>query len=69
MPQEIKERLLEVFPKVTGIYNVYGCTEASPTITILSGRDSFRKHGSVGPPVPFVQARIVNEDGRPLPPN
>lgn len=69
LPQEIKERLLEVFPKATGIYDVYGCTEASPTITILSGRDSFRKHGSVGPPVPFLQARIVNEDGRPLPPN
>jgi len=69
LPKEIKERLLEVFPKATGVYDVYGCTEASPTITILSGRDSFRKHGSVGPPVPFLQTRIVNEDGRPLPPN
>ena len=69
LPQEIKERLLEVFPKVTGVYDVYGCTEASPTITILSARDSFRKHGSVGPPAPFLQAKIVNEDGRPLPPD
>jgi len=69
LPQEIKERLVEIFPNANGIYDVYGCTEASPTITILSGRDSFRKHGSVGPPVPFLQARIVNEDGRTLPPN
>lgn len=69
LPQEIKERLLQVFPEAGGIYDVYGCTEASPTITILNGRDSFRKHGSVGPPVPFLQARVVDEEGRALPPD
>ena len=69
LPKEIKERLLKVFPKANGIYDVYGCTEVSPTITILNGKDSFRKHGSVGPPVPFIQARIVNEKGKSLPPN
>ena len=68
LPQEIKERLLQIFPQANGIYDVYGCTEASPTITILNGKDSFRKHGSVGPPVPFLQARVVDEEGRPLPP-
>jgi len=68
LPQEIKERLLQVFPQANGIYDVYGCTEASPTITILNGKDSFRKHGSVGPPVAFLQARVVDEEGRPLPP-
>ena len=67
LPKEIKERLLKVFPNANGIYDVYGCTEASPTITILNGEDSLRKHGSIGPPVPFLQARIVDEDGRPLP--
>jgi fatty-acyl-CoA synthase len=69
LPQEIKERLLKIFPKANGIYDVYGCTEASPTITILNGEDSLRKHGSVGPPVPFLQARVVDEDGSPFPPN
>ena len=69
LPQEIKERLLQVFPEAGGIYDVYGCTEASPTITILNGKDSFRKHGSVGPPVPFLQARVVDEEGRSLPPD
>ena len=34
-----------------------------------SHSDSRRKDSSAGPPVPFLQARIVNEDGRPLPPN
>jgi fatty-acyl-CoA synthase len=67
LPHELKKQLLEVFPKAAGVYDVYGCTEASPTITILSGRDSFRKHGSVGPAVPFVQARVVDEEGRALP--
>lgn len=69
LPQEIKERLLKVFPKINGIYDVYGCTEASPTIAILNGKDSLRKHGSVGPPVPFLQAKVIDEDGSPLPPN
>jgi fatty-acyl-CoA synthase len=67
LPHELKKKLLEVFPKAEGVYDVYGCTEASPTITILSGRDSFRKHGSVGPAVPFVQARVVDQEGRSLP--
>jgi len=69
LPQEIKQRLLQVFPQANGIYDVYGCTEASPTITILNGKDSFRKHGSVGPPVPFLQARVVDEQGNPVPPD
>ena len=69
LPHEIKERLLKVFSKANGIYDVYGCTEASPVITILTGKDSFKKHGSVGIPVPFLQARVVNEEGMPLPPN
>lgn len=69
LPREIKEQLLKVFPDSNGVYDLYGCTEASPTITILKGKDSFRKHGSVGTPVPFLQARVVNEEGMPLPPN
>jgi fatty-acyl-CoA synthase len=69
LPQEIKQRLLQVFPEANGVYDLYGCTEASPTITTLNARDSFRKHGSIGPAVPFLQARIVNEEGMPLPPN
>ena len=69
LPREIKERLLKVFPESNGVYDLYGCTEASPTITTLKGKDSFRKHGSVGIPAPFLQARVVNDEGMPLPPN
>lgn len=69
LPQEIKRRLLKIFPEANGVYDLYGCTEASPTITTLKGKDSFRKHGSVGLPAPFLQAKVVDEGGTPLPPN
>jgi acyl-CoA synthetase (AMP-forming)/AMP-acid ligase II len=46
---------------------VYGCTEASPCITILNARDSLRKDLSVGKALPFLEACVVDPDGRPLP--
>ncbi|MBU1054465.1 MAG: long-chain fatty acid--CoA ligase [Proteobacteria bacterium] len=67
LPVEVKKKLLKVFPNSNGVYDVYGCTEASPTITILKGNDSFRKHGSVGRAVNFLQARVVDEDGNSMP--
>jgi len=68
LPMEIKKRLLEFFPNIQGIYDVYGLTEASPSITILNAADSLRKDGSVGKVLPFVDARIVDEDHNRLPP-
>ncbi len=64
LPHETKERLLKLFPNVEGIYDVYGCTEASPNIAILKARDSLRKRECVGPPVPFSEVRIVDEKDR-----
>jgi len=68
LPMEIKKKLLEFFPNIKGIYDVYGLTEASPGITILNAADSLRKDGSVGKILPFVDARIVDEDNNRLPP-
>jgi acyl-CoA synthetase (AMP-forming)/AMP-acid ligase II len=64
LPHETKERLLKLFPNAEGIYDVYGCTEASPNIAILKARDSLRKRECVGPPVPFLEARIVDQKDR-----
>lgn len=64
LADETKERLLKLFPNAEGVYDVYGCTEASPNITILKGRDSFRKKESVGLPLPFLEVRIVDEKAR-----
>jgi acyl-CoA synthetase (AMP-forming)/AMP-acid ligase II len=69
LPEELKQRLLEKFPNIDGIIDLYGCTEASPTITTLSAKDSLRKKYSVGVPAVFVEARVVDEQGKPLPPN
>ncbi|CAB1084252.1 hypothetical protein JY97_16050 [Alkalispirochaeta odontotermitis] len=67
LPIEIRKRLLEFFPNIKGIYDVYGLTEASPGITILNAADSLRKYGSVGKILPFVEARIVDQDNHSLP--
>jgi fatty-acyl-CoA synthase len=66
LPMETKRRLLEFFPNINGIYDVYGCTEASPCITILNERDSMRKDGSVGLALPFLDARVVDDFGQPV---
>jgi len=68
LPMEIKKRLLEFFPNVKGVYDVYGCTEASPSITVLRAEDSLRKDLSVGKALPFLEACVVDEEDRPLPP-
>jgi fatty-acyl-CoA synthase len=67
LPVETKNRLLEVFPNCGGVYDVYGCTETSPCITILSARDSLRKHACVGKPLLFLEAKVVDEDGNEVP--
>ncbi|MBU4563486.1 MAG: long-chain fatty acid--CoA ligase [Desulfarculus sp.] len=69
LAMETKRRLMEFFPNIEGVYDVYGCTEASPCIAILAARDSLRKDGSIGPPLPFLQARVVDEMGRVLGPD
>ena len=68
LPMEVKKRLLEFFPNIKGVYDVYGCTEASPCITILNAEDSLRKDVSVGKALPFLEAHVVDEDDRVLPP-
>lgn len=68
LPMETKKLLMEFFPNIKGVYDVYGCTEASPCITILNAADSLRKDLSVGRPLPFLEARVVDENGAQLPP-
>jgi acyl-CoA synthetase (AMP-forming)/AMP-acid ligase II len=68
LPDETKERLLKLFPNAKGVYDVYGCTEASPNITILKAAASLRKQACVGLSLPFLEVRIVDEQDRDLPP-
>jgi long-chain acyl-CoA synthetase len=43
------------------IYEGYGLTEASPSVTIASGTDA--PVGSIGRPIPGVEVRLVDTDG------
>jgi acyl-CoA synthetase (AMP-forming)/AMP-acid ligase II len=57
----LKERLgLELF-------NAYGLTESSSLTTVLPACDAVRKAPSVGLPVPGVQVRTVDGEGREVP--
>ncbi len=64
LPLEIVEPFERRFGGV--LLEGYGLTEAAPVVAAhrLSG---VRKLGSVGPPVPDVEVRVVDEAGRPLP--
>ena len=54
------EALNDTFPDADRIH-AFGQTEMSPTTTILHGADAVRKIGSVGRPIPGVEARIVDD--------
>lgn len=61
---EHKQQLEALLPG--RFYELYGLTEGF--VTILDKYDFDRKPGSVGVPPPFFDMRIVDEEGRDLPP-
>ena len=62
--REHKEKLLPMLPD--SLYELYGLTEGF--ITILDSRDFARKIDSVGTPIPFSGMKIVDGEGKELPP-
>ncbi|KAA9150221.1 AMP-binding protein [Amycolatopsis acidicola] len=75
MPLPVLEKALELFPD-TGFVNAYGLTETSSTIAVLGPEDHREaiadpalraRLGSVGRPVPGVEAQIRDEAGTVLP--
>lgn len=59
--------VLEAFEAKYGvpIYEGYGPTECAPVLTV-NPPGGMRKVGSVGPPIPRVELRIVDERGQPV---
>lgn len=53
------EAMDRTFPGVDNIA-VFGQTEMSPVTCALDGRDAIRKIGSIGKPIPGVEARVVD---------
>ncbi|WP_040227272.1 class I adenylate-forming enzyme family protein [Bhargavaea cecembensis] len=67
MPYELVKKLKETFPDVK-VQNLYGQTENTPAATTLKDHFALDKIGSVGEPLPRTDVRVVDEDGRTLPP-
>jgi acyl-CoA synthetase (AMP-forming)/AMP-acid ligase II len=78
MPFPVIRRAIEVLPRTVGFVNAFGQTETTSTLTIL-GPDDHRLDGtpeevelrtkrlkSIGRPLPDVEARIVDDEGRTL---
>ncbi|WP_199545678.1 long-chain-fatty-acid--CoA ligase [Streptomyces sp. N35] len=56
----------EAFPDALNVA-VFGQTETSPITCVLRGKDSLRKLGSVGRPIPTIQYRIVDAEMNDVP--
>lgn len=59
---ELLKEVERRFP-TAAVLHVYGNTEGGIAITMLGGRDSERKLGSVGQPFPGVSVRVVDDEG------
>jgi acyl-CoA synthetase (AMP-forming)/AMP-acid ligase II len=78
MPLPVIRRAIERFPPTVGFVNAFGQTETTSTLTILGPDDhrltgsaaeverSLRRLTSIGRPLPDVEARIVDDEGRVL---
>ena len=65
--EELQRKIRDTFPNVRTTSNAYGLTETSSVATVVSGADALRKPGSVGPPVPTVELRIEDANGKEVP--
>lgn len=63
---ELQRRIEETFPNVASMGNAYGLTESSSVATVNSGAELREKPDSVGRPMPVVEIRIADDEGRPL---
>ncbi|TMA46569.1 MAG: hypothetical protein E6J83_06220 [Deltaproteobacteria bacterium] len=80
MPFPVIRRAIERFPKSVGFVNAFGQTETTSTLTLLGPEDHrlegtpaeverrTRRLGSIGRPLPDVEVRVVDENGRALGP-
>ncbi|MFF0145682.1 fatty-acyl-CoA synthase [Amycolatopsis sulphurea] len=67
MPVEVLRELARRLPDVQ-LWNFYGQTEMAPLATILQPHEQLAKAGSAGRAALNVETRIVDDEGRALPP-
>ncbi|MEU2424225.1 acyl-CoA synthetase [Streptomyces sp. NPDC007851] len=66
MPVPVLERLRERLPKLA-LFNCFGQSEIGPLATVLAPEEHKGRLDSCGRTVLFVEARVVDEDGREVP--
>ncbi|MFE1952029.1 acyl-CoA synthetase [Streptomyces sp. NPDC059524] len=66
MPVPVLERLRERLPSLA-FYNCFGQSEIGPLATVLGPDEHEGRMDSCGRPVLFVEAKIVDEDGKDVP--
>jgi acyl-CoA synthetase (AMP-forming)/AMP-acid ligase II len=76
MPVQVIRRAIEVFPKKVGFVNAYGQTETTSSLTVLGPEDhkiegspdqvelKLKRLNSIGKPLPDVEIRVRDEDGK-----
>ena len=67
MSKSTKLALRKALPEHTKIFIMYGATEASARLTYLDPLRFHDKMDSIGRPIPDVQVRILDTEGRELP--
>jgi acyl-CoA synthetase (AMP-forming)/AMP-acid ligase II len=79
MPFPVIRRAIEMFPTTVGFVNAFGQTETTSTLTILGPEDHrlegspaeterrLKRLKSIGRPLPDVELKVVDDDGRELP--
>ena len=79
MPLPVIRQAIERFPRAVGFVNAFGQTETTSTLTVLGPDDhrldgtpaeiehNLRRLRSIGRPLPDVQMKVVDDDGKELP--
>jgi long-chain acyl-CoA synthetase len=65
-PPETIERAREVLPIEPSFANAYGLTETHGVATVNGGKDVLERKTSIGRPLPILDMRIVDPDGKEL---
>ncbi len=67
MSDEMIDWVRETFQPAR-LFVMYGQTEATARLSYLPPADAVEKRGSIGIPIPGVELRVVDDEGRELPP-
>ncbi len=66
-PPETIDRAREVLPIEPSFANAYGLTETHGVATVNGGKDLLQRKTSIGRPLPILDMKIIDSDGKELP--